>query len=160
MAQEWAMCHSKICSRLVWQLRGVLNSFLRSTVERDPEGSEDQWSMSLGKFDIRYFDVYLPYSSPDLWFFEPHSIYRHVYLAFMAKIYFGLQSSEETRTSLFLHIDTIEYPNLRIVVDLWTCTPLFSMVQINFTTTTFESFDARPPLFSRSTERYPFLSPI
>jgi hypothetical protein len=39
---EGATCRSMTCSRLVGKLRGVLNIVLRSTVERDIEGSEDR----------------------------------------------------------------------------------------------------------------------
>jgi hypothetical protein len=39
---------------------------------------------------------------------------------------------------------------LWIIVDLWTCVPPVSMVQINSMTPTFGSFGARPFLFSRS----------
>jgi hypothetical protein len=45
-----------------WEFEG---GFLRLTTERDLKGSEDQWSMSLQKFDIREFDVHLPTSSPN-----------------------------------------------------------------------------------------------
>jgi len=39
-----------------WVIKG---DFLRSTVERNPEGYKDQWSTSLQKFDIWGFYMYL-----------------------------------------------------------------------------------------------------
>jgi hypothetical protein len=111
------------CSRLIGQLRGVINGVLISIDERDLEISEDRQSMLLRNFDIRY------------------------------------------STSLYIHIDTAKYLNFWIVIDLWTCISLFSMVHIDFTTPAVGSFNARRLLFSQSgtSPRYltlPFLSLI